>query len=264
MVDLLPLWLQRDGISSYTGMQDSKSAISSYLAYATLPISMGSDSQTTTPADTPTDTIETTTLSQMTPALTSEKLTTLDAFVRGDIAMIIGYPSLVLDLEKSVKRMGESAKSGIILTDRIPQNQANQSTNIGRYTYLGVSRLTANPVVSARFMAYLMTPDAQRILMREYPYLIPAQSEFYETARDTSLSPTLSRTRLGDFIPEIGEQVSVFEYGLRSRWERYISEAFVGTTTPDLEALATRLSHDIGCELEPSLGMTPSSDCENR
>lgn len=178
--------------------------------------------------------------------------------------MIIGYPSLVLDLEKSVKRMGESAKSSVILTDRIPQMRVGQSTNVGRYTYLAVSRLTTNPIISARFMAYLMTPDAQRILMREYPYLIPAQSEFYETARDMSLSPTLARTRLGAFIPEIGEQVSVFEYGLKSRWERYIRDAFVGTTTPDLEALTNRLSDDIGCELEPSLTTTMSSDCENQ
>ncbi len=178
--------------------------------------------------------------------------------------MIIGYPSLILDLEKSVKRMGENAKSSVILTDRIPQKKVGKSTNIGRYTYLGMSRLTTNPIVSVRFMAYLMTPDAQRILMREYPYLIPAQSEFYEAARDMSLSPTLTRTRLGAFIPEIGERVSVFEYGIRSRWERYIREAFVGTTTPDLESLTNRLSHDIRCELEPSLTTTPSSDCENR
>lgn len=178
--------------------------------------------------------------------------------------MIIGYPSLVLDLEKSVKRMGENAKSSVILTDRIPQMKVGQSSNIGRYTYLAVSRLTTNPIVSARFMAYLMTPDAQRILMQEYPYLIPAQSEFYETARDKSLSPTLARTRLGAFIPEIGEQVSVFEYGLKSRWERYIRDAFVGTTTPDLEMLTTRLSHDISCELGPSLTVNVSSDCESR
>jgi ABC-type glycerol-3-phosphate transport system substrate-binding protein len=264
MVDLLPLWLQSIGISSYTGMLDGKSALSNYLAYATIPVSMGSDSQSTTSSDTPTDPMRTTTVSQITPTLTSEKLTTLDAFIRGDIAMIIWYPSLVLDLEKSVKRMGENAKSSIILTDRIPQMKVGQSTNIGRYTYLAVSRLTTNPIVSAKFMAYLMTPDAQRILMQEYPYLIPAQSEFYETARDMSLSPTLARTRLGAFIPEIGEQVFVFEYGLKSRWERYMRDAFIGTTTPDLETLTTRLSHDIKCELESSLMTTTSSDCENK
>lgn len=184
-------------------MLDSKTAFSNYLAYATLPISMSTESPATTPSDNPTDTPVSTTLIDIIPSLTTQKLSTLDAFVRGDIAMIIGYPSLVLDLEKSVKRVGDTARSSVILTDRIPQMRSGQPTNIGRYAYLGVSRLTENPLISARFLSYLMTPDAQRILMREYPYLIPAQSEFYDTARDTSLSPTLSRTRLGVFIPEI-------------------------------------------------------------
>lgn len=58
-------------------MQDGKSALSNYLAYATLPISMGSDTQSTTSSDN----IATTTVSQIVPILTSEKLTTLDAFV---------------------------------------------------------------------------------------------------------------------------------------------------------------------------------------
>jgi hypothetical protein len=264
MIDLLPLWLDRAGISSYLEMSEGKAALSEYLAYATLPISMSTDSQADAPSDIPTDIPSQTTLSEMTPTLMSSKLTTLDAFVRGDIAMIIGYPSLVLDLEKSVKRMGDTAKSSVILTDRIPQTSGSDRSNIGRYTYLGVSRLTTNPTISTAFLSYLMTPEAQRILMREYPYLIPAQSEFYETARDTSLSPTLARTRLGVFIPQIGDRVSVFQYGLRSRWERYIRDAFVSTSTPDLEVLSTRLSHDIECELEPSLGASQGSDCENR
>ncbi len=57
-----------------------------------------------------------------------------------------------------------------------------------------------------------MTPDAQRIFMDEYPYLVPAQSEFYETAMTNTLSETLSRTKLAPFIPIIGDEISVFQY----------------------------------------------------
>ena len=41
-----------------------------------------------------------------------------------------------------------------------------------------------------------MTPDAQRLFMKENPYLIPAQFEFYATAESNPLSETINRTRL--------------------------------------------------------------------
>ena len=90
-----------------------------------------------------------------------------------------------------------------------------------------------------------MTPEAQRLYMNEYPYLIPAQSEFYSTAEASALSDTLSRTRLSPFIPSIGERVSVFQYGLKSRFERYLREGIDPTDSPDVETITTHISREI-------------------
>lgn len=88
------------------------------------------------------------------------------------------------------------SKEDTILTERIPQSSAQSEKNIGRYTYFGISKYSKNAGASAKFLEYLMTPDAQRLFMKENPYLIPAQFEFYATAESNPLSETINRTRL--------------------------------------------------------------------
>jgi hypothetical protein len=39
----------------------------------------------------------------------TEKLSTLDLFMRGKIAMIVGFPSTMTEIEKSYKRAGNEA-----------------------------------------------------------------------------------------------------------------------------------------------------------
>jgi hypothetical protein len=192
-----------------------------------------------------------------------EKNTTLDLFMQWDIALIVGYPSLVLELEKSSKRAGSTSSDSVILTDRLPQISTQSRVNIGRYTYFGVSKLSTHGMASVKFLEYLMTSEAQRLYMNEYPYLIPAQSEFYSTAETSSLSDTLSRTRLSPFIPSIGERVSVFQYGLKSRFERYLREGIDSTDSSDIETITNRISREIWCEISSSLGWTQVGDCSN-
>lgn len=90
-----------------------------------------------------------------------------------------------------------------------------------------------------------MTPEAQRLYMNEYPYLIPAQSEFYSSVVSNSLSETLSRTKLSAFIPNIGERVSIFQYGLKSQFERYLREGIDTTDSPDVDAITVTISREI-------------------
>lgn len=133
----------------------------------------------------------------------------------------------------------------MILTDRLPQSSSQSTTNIGRYTYFGISKLSANGMASVKFLEYLMTPEAQRLYMNEYPYLIPAQSEFYSSVISNSLSETLSRTKLSAFIPNIGERVAIFQYGLKSQFERYLREGIDTTDSPDVDAITVTISREI-------------------
>lgn len=94
-----------------------------------------------------------------------------------------------------------------------------------------------------------MTPEAQRLYMTEYPYLIPAQSEFHATAETNSLSDILTRTNLSAFIPNLGERISVFDYGLKSLFERYLREGIDTIDNPDVEALTSKISQEIRCQI---------------
>ena len=51
----------------------------------------------------------------------TEKLTTIDLFMRGKIAFVIGYPSLITDIEKAQKRAGAEAVDSLILSEHIPR-----------------------------------------------------------------------------------------------------------------------------------------------
>ncbi len=194
--------------------------------------------------------------------LLEEKITTLDLFMQWDIAMVIGYPSLVLELEKSSKRSGSSRSNGVILTDRLPQASFQDKKNIARYSYFGISKFTKEWEASVKFLEYLMTPEAQRLFMAEYPYIIPAQSEFYESVMNNNLSETLNRTKLAPFIPIIGDQVSIFQYWLKSRFERYLKEGIDTIENPDIESITTKISKEISCEISSSLGWDISKDCQ--
>jgi spermidine/putrescine-binding protein len=167
--------------------------------------------------------------------------------------MIIGYPSIVLELEKSAKRAGDKNSSDTILTEKILQSGNKTITNIGRYSYFGISKLTKNGDASLKFMEYLLTPEAQRLFSNEYTYLIPAQSEFYQSVENNTLSDTLGKTTLSSFIPSPKTKISIFQYGMKSRFEKYLKESIDTTETPDTNAITTKISHEIGCEINTTI-----------
>ena len=50
----------------------------------------------------------------------TEKISTIDLFMRGRIAFVVGYSSLILDIEKAYKRAGTEAVDALILTEKLP------------------------------------------------------------------------------------------------------------------------------------------------
>ncbi|MBC7504026.1 extracellular solute-binding protein [Candidatus Gracilibacteria bacterium] len=256
MIDILPIWLNEGEVYSYNELGSARNSLGEYLKYGTLPIGNADTNDNNGIG-------QANSLNNKKTLMREQKLTTLDLFMRGDIALIVGYPSLVLELEKSGKRAGGSSKENVILTDRLPQKSSQSVSNVGRYTYLGISKLTNNAIASVKFLEYLMTPEAQRIYMTEYPYLIPAQSEFYASAESNSLSNILTRTTLSAFIPNIGDKISIFDYGLKSLFERYLREGIDNTDEPDTEALISKISQEVKCQISTLLGETNNSGCSN-
>ena len=255
MGDILPLWLMDAGATGYSDISDGQSGLTSYLDYGDLKTAAPVDSEISTTPDT---------LRREQPNMLANKNNTLDMFMQWDIAMVIGYPSLILDLEKSSKRVGSTSSAAVILTERVPKNNSQSHTNIGRYSYFAISKLSNKWLIGVKLLEYLMTPEAQRLYINEYPYLIPAQSEFYASVEDVSLSDTLSRTKLAPFIPSIGDTLSVFQYGLRSRFDQYLREGIDTSSTPDIESITAKISRDIGCDISMLSQWESSGDCSNQ
>lgn len=257
MLDILPIWLVENGSESIASIGDAQEWVRSYMGYAD--IQSGTDN-----TEAHTNTLSPT-LSSKKQDMMQAKETTLDLFMRGDIGMVIGYPSLVIDLEKSAKRIGTNNISNIVLTDRLPQFSSSKTSNIGRYTYLGMSKKTQNPLASAKFIEYLMTPEAQRALIKIYPYMIPAQVEFYSATESASLSDTLERTKLGSFMPTIGQSMTVYEYGIKSRIDTPLREAIESGNTQMIGTNLGKIQKNIACEVSSALwSPDQQKDCESQ
>lgn len=70
-------------------------------------------------------------------SLSEDKLTTIDLFMRGKIAFVIGYPTMIKDIEDAKKRAGSEAVNAVILTEKVPQKSlADEAKNIAKYRYL--------------------------------------------------------------------------------------------------------------------------------
>lgn len=131
MVEVYPLWLKKDWVESYVDVYDRKSTLESYMSYWSLDIKKA-DTNTTNEENTDNQTISTENntsknLNDEKSGMIKEKMTTLDLFMEGKISMIFWYPSTILELEKSSKRVKESIDNNDILTERIFQSNKQKN-----------------------------------------------------------------------------------------------------------------------------------------
>lgn len=258
MVDIYPIWLNKEGIDNYKDVYDRKSTLNTYISYGSLWWG-----NTQNDWDTESNKIKKT-LHDEKKWMIEDKMTTLDLFMQWKISMILGYPSLILELEKSNKRSKEVIDISNILTERIPQAFPQKKQNLGKYTYFAISKHSNNTIASAKFLEYLLTPDAERIFINEYPYLIPAQIEFYATAKKSSLSETFERAKLDSFIPLLEEKISIFHYGIRSQFEKYMKDWLDNSDSPDIVSITKNISIEIACDINSLTGEKQSTDCQSK
>jgi len=168
VVDVLTLFFVRNGAKDYASMTSAGNVMESYAGYADIAINSDQISSNDPYTVAPTLRSEVNTMKQ-------DGLTTADLFIRGDIGMVIGYPSFVAELEKAQKRAGSSSAEDVILTEQLPTANRGENTSLARYSYFGISRATTQPEASLAFLEYLTSEDAGRKASDAYPYLIPAQ-----------------------------------------------------------------------------------------
>jgi ABC-type glycerol-3-phosphate transport system substrate-binding protein len=256
-VDIIGLFYGRDGITDAQGLQSgNQDGLSAYMSYRDLTIA-GVD---TTDAFAP---IRTLAGEQST--MESDQTTTLDLFMRGDIAMVYGYPSLITELEKSDKRAGTASKAGVILTEKIPSGSSpSNKKNIAKFNFFALSKTTPNPEAGVKFLEYLMTSEAEKIFLQNNTYLVSAQREFWTAQQWTKLSSILSRASMDAFIPDTDEELFVFSYGLKAEFENFLSEYIDRNDPIDINNISERLSHDLSCSIDTYSDVEIRPDCEKK
>lgn len=252
--DVLPMFFAQEKAKNYADLDNLTTPFADYYAYGDLMVSDEVTETTYSQSDT---------LRRSETLMQENKRTTFDEFMRGNIALIVGYPSLVFELEKAKKRAGSQSVDDVILAERLPQFSDRSIENIAKYSYLGISKKTQYPDAAARFLAYLMTDDAQRIAMEVYPHLIPAQTEFHYAAQGKSFSSELSRIKLDNFIPQPTTKLTVFDYGIKSKFQSILDQNWDAfESRSELSTLGSRISRTIACEIAIYDGNSTQKDCE--
>lgn len=240
MSDIVSLFLVQEGAKGYQDLGSYEKVFKKYLSYALRENIIQSEDIYTPRVS----------LIQEEESMQAEKLTTLDLFMQGKIAMIYGFPSMIEELEKAQKRTQALQKNAVVLTDRIPQSSLwKESVNIARYSFFALSKGSKNPYAGAKFLEYLATEDAMRLYLKHNSYMISAQHEFHVSQRDTPLSNTLSRATLGAFIPDPSESLIVFSYGLKTDFMRFLDESIDRNKNIDISNIGSSISGQIRCSL---------------
>jgi hypothetical protein len=131
-------------------------------------------------------------------------LTVVDMFVRGKIGMIVGFPSLLREIEYSIKRAGSENVLSIknLRTSEIPQTSLDpkDAINIGEYNYFALSSLSNNIQAGYAFLAYLSTGEAEEKYLQNFPMYLPAQRLQEESKANEALSKDYDRVKYRSFM----------------------------------------------------------------
>ena len=259
--DIIAYFLTRDTISDYLKMASGKSGISDYIAYA-----YTSSSQNRKDTDWPVDSYSgASDLKSIQAEMDREKLSTIDLFMRGRIAFVVGYPSLIWEIEKAYKRAWTNAVDALILTDRIPwESLGKEKQNLARYQYLGISKKSPNALAAAKLLEYLMRDWSQKTIQEQFPLLISPLRSYYDSIGATPLSRVFAKAKLAPFIPESWEKLVVFHYGLKEEFEKIFAQDIDRNEKIDNNNLLTQISAAVQCELETMQKGTLSESCQKK
>lgn len=153
-------------------------------------------------------------------------LTTVDMFVRGKVAMIIGFPSLLREIEYAIKRAGsENVLSSVSLrTSEIPQISLDpkDAINLGEYNYFALSKTSLNPQAGYSFLAYLATGEAEEKYLQNFPMYLPAQRLREESKMSEAISKDYSRVKYRSFMNS-ETTLQTFDKGLKNEYDSYFT-----------------------------------------
>lgn len=145
----------------------------------------------------------------------------IDLFVQGKTGVIFGYPSILREIDYSIKRAGSSNEldSKDLLAVPVPQFDEGKKINLARFSYFAVSKYSQNMEAAARFVGFLTTPTAGELYAESFPQYLPARLDVLETRKEALPSKNFPRVRYESYLPGQGIELVNFDRGLTSEFE---------------------------------------------
>lgn len=272
--DIIGYFMGKSGVARSTkDIGAGNDGISEYLAYSVKPLAPVTPDTPTEeipvdPENTATDTVGVSDVPK-TPIdirkeMDEKHLSTIDLFMRWRIAMIVGFPSIIREIEKSEKRAGQEVLKDILLTEKLPQDSLGKNrVNIARYRYLAVSKKSENLYAALDLMTYLLSDVGIQKAREAFPLLISPIRSWSQEQKETILSEVFARTRLDAFIPDLQDDIFVFQYQIKWEYDKNFREMIDRNEKIDINNLSKTIGKNVWCELESSLSWVLSDTCLN-
>lgn len=249
-----------DGIGEYLAYSSIKSADGGVSSSDTETVSLDAED---TVLDTPVNDAPITSI-DIRKEMDDNRLSTIDLFMRWRIAMIIGFPSIIREIEKSQKRAGQEALNDIILTERLPQDSLGKNrVNIAKYRYLALSKKSENLDAAADLLAYILSDVGTQKAREAFPLLISPIRSGSQEQKETILSELFARTRLDAFIPDLQDDIFVFQYQIKWEYDKIFREMIDRNEKIDINNLSKTIGKNVWCELESTLSWILTDACVN-
>ncbi|EKD65869.1 MAG: hypothetical protein ACD_49C00078G0008 [uncultured bacterium (gcode 4)] len=210
--DILSVFLLQNWVNNYKDLKSNNAilAMKAYKSYATDP---NND------------------ITKFQDEMDSLGLTTVDMFVRWKIWMIIGYPSLVKEIELAIKRTSGTVNINkkFLRTSPLPQissnKEDNSATNLVNYNYFALSKQTQNLAMGYDFMNYLSRQEAQEKYLKSFPAYLSAIRALEDQRKKESVSKDYEYVTYESFMDPSVELKS-FTKWLKIEFDNYFNKNF--------------------------------------
>ncbi len=196
-----------------------------------------------------------------------ENRTATDLFAEGKMSVIFGYPSLLREIEYSIKRAWNNAalEKRDLRSAPVPQKQSGKKINLARYHYFSVSKYSQNIDAAAEFVGYLSSSTAGNLYSEAFPQYVPARNDVLETLREEKrvMNKTFPWVQHDSFLPGQDIMLVNFDRGLTSEFEQSFGLA-LDRADQDAKVILDSVQKQVACRKKQLIDRTGFEiSCEN-
>ena len=105
----------------------------------------------------------------------------LDLFSRWEVALVLGYPSLLNEIDKNW------FNKSFLRASPIPQNSKNWWESLVNYNYFVMNKNSINMDLSKDLMTYFFSEEGEKEYLKNFPYYLPAHLSLLQDRLDEKL-----------------------------------------------------------------------------